>query len=40
MRASMATDLPEPDSPTMETTSPGLTFKEKRSTAVNIPLAV
>ena len=35
IRASMATDLPEPDSPTMETISPGSTLRVTPSTALN-----
>ena len=40
MTASMATDLPEPDSPTMARTSSGSTAMSTPSTAVKAPLRV
>src|SRR5204863_3053377 len=40
MTASMDTDFPEPDSPTMAKTSPVSTFMETLSTARKKPLAV
>ena len=40
MTASMDTDLPEPDSPTMARTSPVSTFMDTLSTARKQPLAV
>ncbi len=40
MTASIATDLPEPDSPTIATTSPASTLRSMSSTALNGPAAV
>ena len=40
MTASIATDLPEPDSPTIATTSPASTSRSMPSTALNGPAAV
>src|ERR1700751_3081520 len=39
-RVMAVTDLPEPDSPTMATTSPGRTLNETPSTALTMPSSV